>query len=130
MASANKRSCHRVISFAMFPVTEQSPNTPRNAGLPAVVRISAEQIICRPASFVKSLRNIAVLRINDTAVQPGGYALKQEERPERIQLDFSVAREGGLWYAEKPEAKKEEPMPIPEKREYLSGRRQGTVRDH
>ena len=29
MASANKRSCHRFISFAMFPVTEQSPNTPR-----------------------------------------------------------------------------------------------------
>ncbi len=30
---------------AMFPVTEQSPNTPRNAGLPAFVRISAEMII-------------------------------------------------------------------------------------
>ena len=60
MASANKRSCHRFISLAMFPVTEQSPNTPRNAGLPAVVRISAEQII---DGLIRFCQQIALPRV-------------------------------------------------------------------
>ena len=44
MASANKRSCHRIFRSAMFPVTEPIPNT-TSTGLPALGRISARIIV-------------------------------------------------------------------------------------
>ena len=44
MASANKRSCHRVFRSAMFPVTEPIPNT-TSTGLPALVGIAVMMII-------------------------------------------------------------------------------------
>jgi hypothetical protein len=52
MASANKRSCHRMICSTMLPVNEPTPNT-TSPGLPALIRIPVGRIIVRPPSPVK-----------------------------------------------------------------------------
>ena len=56
MASANKRSCHRFISLAMFPLTEQSPNTPQGQDCLLIkVRITVKSIISDPAMPVNRI---------------------------------------------------------------------------
>jgi hypothetical protein len=55
MASANKRSCHRIISFAMFPVTVQSPNTPRMQDCLLLSGSLLSRLYMGPSGFVNRL---------------------------------------------------------------------------